>query len=247
MFHLSTRLAFFRSFTNSLFLRFFFLVLCASAKQDVERPFLSFSACRSLVLHPLSPVVLSLFSERAVPANNDFDIPIRLYFTLPPLLKHVSYSVICQDGFQKVNGCLGCSGFSYACRWRGFNSTLHRLAQKGFADEHGSIQSRPYWYVFNPLLAAISNILPAGVVLGIALIVTFFISIAGVVQRNHVTIGLVITNYALLVDAFGIVIIGTFVWFYTLQERKNFSILWHAATPDDRRELQDMVHYFFSL
>jgi len=82
--------------------------------------------------------------------------------------------------------------------------------------------------------------LTAGVVLGIALIVTFFISIAGVVQRNHVTIGLVITNYALLVDAFGIVIIGTFVWFYTLQERKNFSILWHAATPDDRRQLQDM-------
>lgn len=82
--------------------------------------------------------------------------------------------------------------------------------------------------------------LTAGTILGIALIVTFFISIAGVVQRNHVTIGLVITNYALLVDAIGIVIIGTFVWYYTLQERNNFSILWHAATVDDRRQLQDM-------
>lgn len=82
--------------------------------------------------------------------------------------------------------------------------------------------------------------LTAGVILGIALIVTFFISIAGVVQRNHITIGLVITNYALLVDAIGIVIIGTFVWFYTLEERKNFSDLWQAATPEIRQELQDM-------
>lgn len=81
--------------------------------------------------------------------------------------------------------------------------------------------------------------LTAGTILGIALIVTFFISIAGVVQRNHITMGLVITNYALLIDAIGIVIIGTFVWFFTLDERKNFSALWNAATPDVRRQLQD--------
>jgi len=83
--------------------------------------------------------------------------------------------------------------------------------------------------------------LTAGVILGIALIVTFFVSIAGVVQRNHITIGLVITNYALLIDAIGIVIIGTFVWFFTLEERKNFSVFWNAATPDVRRQLQDKL------
>lgn len=84
--------------------------------------------------------------------------------------------------------------------------------------------------------------LTAGTILGIALIVTFFISIFGVVQRNHITIGLVITNYALLVDAIGIVIIGTFVWFFTLQERANYSALWNAATPDVRKQLQDKLH-----
>ncbi|KXN90494.1 hypothetical protein AN958_04166 [Leucoagaricus sp. SymC.cos] len=84
--------------------------------------------------------------------------------------------------------------------------------------------------------------LTTGTILGVALIVTFFISIAGVVQRNHITIGLVITNYALLIDAIGIVIIGTFVWFFTLQERNNFSALWNTATPEVRRQLQDKLH-----
>lgn len=81
--------------------------------------------------------------------------------------------------------------------------------------------------------------LNAGFALGVALIVTFFISIAAVVQRNHVTIGLIITNYVLLVDAIGIVVIGSFVWFYTLEERANFYVLWQATTPQVRQTLQD--------
>ncbi|KAF8644123.1 hypothetical protein AX16_008652 [Volvariella volvacea WC 439] len=81
--------------------------------------------------------------------------------------------------------------------------------------------------------------LTAGLVLGVALLVTFAISIAGVVQQNHITIGLVVLNWALLIDAIGIIIIGTFVWFFTLRERANFYELWLAATPDVRRTLQD--------
>jgi len=83
--------------------------------------------------------------------------------------------------------------------------------------------------------------LTAGTILGIALIITFAISIAAVVQRNHVTIGLVILNYTLLVDAIGIVIIGTFVWFYTLKERNNFYKLWLAASRETRVALQDQL------
>ncbi|KAF8163062.1 tetraspanin Pls1 family [Crassisporium funariophilum] len=83
--------------------------------------------------------------------------------------------------------------------------------------------------------------LTAGTVLGIALLVTFVISIAAIIQRNHVTVGLVILNYALLVDAIGIIVVGTFVWFFTLQERANFHKLWLEATPGTRIILQDQL------
>lgn len=78
-------------------------------------------------------------------------------------------------------------------------------------------------------------------ILGIALLITFAISIVAIVQKNHVTIGLVVLNYALLVDAIGIVIIGTFVWFFTLGERANFHVLWLGASREARITLQDQV------
>lgn len=81
--------------------------------------------------------------------------------------------------------------------------------------------------------------LTAGTILGIALLVTFVLSIGAIVQRNHVTIGLVILNYALLIDAIGILVIGTFIWMFTLKERANFHVLWAAATPASRITIQN--------
>jgi len=81
--------------------------------------------------------------------------------------------------------------------------------------------------------------LTAGTVLGVSLIVTFVISIAAIVQRNHVTIGLVLLNYCLLVDSLMIVVIGTFVWWFTLQERANFHVVWQQASDAVRIDLQD--------
>jgi len=83
--------------------------------------------------------------------------------------------------------------------------------------------------------------LTAGTTLGIALLLTFAISIGAIVQKNHVTIGLVLLNYALLLDAIGIVVIGTFVWFFTLQERTNFHRSWLQATRQTRITLQDQL------
>lgn len=83
--------------------------------------------------------------------------------------------------------------------------------------------------------------LTAGTVLGVALLITFAVSLGAVVQRNHITMGLVVLNYALLIDAVGIVIIGTFVWFYTLQERANFHQLWLSASSATRIALQDQL------
>jgi hypothetical protein len=82
---------------------------------------------------------------------------------------------------------------------------------------------------------------PAGTTLGIALLLTFVISIVAIVQQNHVTIGLVLLNYVLLLDAIGIVVIGTFVWFFALQERTNFHRSWLQATRQTRITLQDQV------
>lgn len=81
--------------------------------------------------------------------------------------------------------------------------------------------------------------LTAGTILGVALLITFAISVTAIVQRNHVTLPLVVLNYALVIDAMGVVIIGTFVWFYTLRERANFYELWKLATREQRITLQD--------
>ena len=71
---------------------------------------------------------------------------------------------------------------------------------------------------------------------------TFIISIGAIIQRNHITIGLVLLNYALLVDAIGILVIGTMIWFSTLQERAHFHKWWLNTSPAIRITLQDKVN-----
>jgi len=88
-------------------------------------------------------------------------------------------------------------------------------------------------------LALSSADLTAGTVLGVSLLVTFVVSIAAVVQRNHVTIGLVLLNYCLLIDALMALVIGTFVWWFTLQERANFHVGWTQLSDAARIDIQD--------
>jgi len=99
------------------------------------------------------------------------------------------------------------------------------------------------WRAENTLMNMVitPNYLTSGMVLGIALLITFAISVGAIIQKNHVTIGLVILNYVLIADALGIVVIGTFVWFFTLQERQNFHIRWLNVGRDTRIILQDQL------
>lgn len=83
--------------------------------------------------------------------------------------------------------------------------------------------------------------LTAGLVLGIMFLVTWLISIAGILQQNHVTVGLVATNWALIMDAIGVMIIGTMVWVYTLQPTKNFLGEWEATSSLTRQSIQDTL------
>jgi len=99
------------------------------------------------------------------------------------------------------------------------------------------------WRAKDPLLNIVltPDYLTAGTVLGIGLLTTFVISVAGIIQKNHITIGLVILNYTLLIDAIGTVVIGSFIWDFTLQERDNFHARYLALTPDVRTQLQDKL------
>ena len=78
-------------------------------------------------------------------------------------------------------------------------------------------------------------------VLGIAMLITFAISIGAIVQRNHITMGLVILNWTLILDMLGIVVIGTFVWFYTLRERNNFRVVFSQQSTQNQIAIQDKV------
>jgi len=89
---------------------------------------------------------------------------------------------------------------------------------------------------------SISNAdLTAGLILGIFLIATFFLSIGAIVQRNYVTIGLVLLNWMLILDALVILVIGTFIWFTTLKEEDNFHTRFAAQSAANKIGIQDKL------
>jgi len=88
-------------------------------------------------------------------------------------------------------------------------------------------------------MALSSDLLTAGMVVGIALSATFLVSLGAVVQRNHVTIGFVILNWFLIVDALLVTTVGTIIWFFSLRQRNEFQKSWTALPPADRITLQD--------
>jgi hypothetical protein len=83
--------------------------------------------------------------------------------------------------------------------------------------------------------------LTAGLALGISLLITFAISIGAIIQPNHVTLGLVLLNWTLVLDGVGIIVIGSFIWFYTLQERNNFDVLFTGLSAAQRVSIQDQL------
>ncbi|KAJ7349291.1 tetraspanin [Mycena albidolilacea] len=107
-----------------------------------------------------------------------------------------------------------------------------------------SIAMSIVWRAPNILMnmALSSEFLTAGMVVGIALGVTFLVSLGAVVQRNHVTIGFVILNWFLIVDAVLVTVVGSMIWFFSLRQRAEFQIKWTALPPADRIAIQDQHH-----
>jgi hypothetical protein len=83
----------------------------------------------------------------------------------------------------------------------------------------------------------------AGLAMGIAFLITVVWSIGAIVQRNHVTIGLVLLNWVLISDAIIVLVVGTFVWFYTLRERAEYHVKYARLQPSQRIAIQDMVSH----
>jgi len=81
--------------------------------------------------------------------------------------------------------------------------------------------------------------LTAGIGLGIALLLTFGLSVGAIIQPNHVTIGLVVLNWALLLDGIIVIVVGSLMWFYTLEKRKTFEKLFLALAAPQRVAVQD--------
>jgi len=81
--------------------------------------------------------------------------------------------------------------------------------------------------------------LTAALVLGIMLVVTFVFSIGAIIQKNHITMGLVILNYLLVLDAVAVLCIGTFVWFFTLRQRNEFHVIYQNLPASSRVFIQD--------
>lgn len=76
-------------------------------------------------------------------------------------------------------------------------------------------------------------------VLGILYAVTFIISVGAIVQRNHVTIGLVIFNWLLIIDTAFTILFASVFWFRTLEIQVNYEKVWNSASPQTRVTLQD--------
>ncbi|KAH9901128.1 tetraspanin [Cubamyces lactineus] len=85
-----------------------------------------------------------------------------------------------------------------------------------------------------------NEMLTGGLVLGIFFLLTFVLSVAAVVQKNHVTTGFVLLNWMLIADAIVDIVVGTMVWFFTLGERAHYFGVYKSLTRDQRIEIQDM-------
>ena len=77
--------------------------------------------------------------------------------------------------------------------------------------------------------------------LGILFLITWVFSIGAVVQKNHVTGGLVILNWLLLVDAIAVLVVGSMIWIYSLMERANYFVVYKSLTREQRITIQDEV------
>jgi hypothetical protein len=82
---------------------------------------------------------------------------------------------------------------------------------------------------------------PVGLILGSFLLVTWAVSVGAVIQKNHVTGGLILLNWLLIADMLYLTAAGTVIWFFTLRMRNSFRTIWSEQPPNIKIAIQDMV------
>ena len=90
-------------------------------------------------------------------------------------------------------------------------------------------------------LTIIPDLKTGGTAIGVMLLITFFISIFAIAQRNHVTMGLVLLNWVLIADAIAVLVVGTIIWFYSLRQRNEYHAKFQAVSSQTRIEIQNQV------
>jgi hypothetical protein len=82
--------------------------------------------------------------------------------------------------------------------------------------------------------------LTVGLILGSFLLVTWAVSVGAVIQKNHVTGGLILLNWLLIADMLYLTAAGTVIWFFTLRMRNSFRTIWSEQPPNIKIAIQDM-------
>lgn len=77
--------------------------------------------------------------------------------------------------------------------------------------------------------------------MGVAFLLTSFLSVGAIIQRNHVTMGLVVLNWVLIADAVMVLVVGSVIWFYTLRERAEFHTVYSNLQSSQRLAIQDQA------
>lgn len=73
------------------------------------------------------------------------------------------------------------------------------------------------------------------------LMVTFFTSLFGIAQKGKALFGLILLNWFLILDALAIIIVGSFIWYYTLMERNNYFHVYNQQSNQTIIDIQDKV------
>lgn len=86
-----------------------------------------------------------------------------------------------------------------------------------------------------------SEQLTSGLILGILLMATFATSLLGIAQKGKAVWGLIVLNWMLILDGIAIIIVGSFLWFRTLEERNNY---FHVFTSQPNQTIVDIQDKF---
>ncbi|TFK87369.1 tetraspanin [Polyporus arcularius HHB13444] len=84
-----------------------------------------------------------------------------------------------------------------------------------------------------------NGFLLGGLVTGIFFLITFVVSVGAVVQKNHNTTGLVMLNWLLVIDSLVVLVVGTIIWFFSLEQRNNYFKVYNSVSPETRIQIQD--------